>query len=416
MNAKILSIFILLAILALAACTPAATPALPTATALPPTVTPVPPTPSPVPPTFTPVPPTDTQVPPTATSTETPLPTATASLTPLPWSTASPTPIPLSPAGRIGFGMSYASKSNQVIIFGGIDVLTSKKTSNLGDTWVYDVASETWREMKPPVSPHPRQARLVYDAESDRSILYCNVENFCLNDGRCGVRDRTDTWAYDHNANTWTKMTAKGPVDHWWCEMAYDSESDRIILFGGWDLANNKGYKETWAYDYNSDTWTNMKPAVSPPGRNTHSMVYDSKADRILMWGGDSSIWEPDDPNVWAYDYNTNTWEEQASTPGPEPRWWPASAYHAGADRTIIYGGSQDGMTDMWAYDYSQNSWTELKPSVIPGKISENAMVYLPGIDRLFLFGGFTDYKYFLNLSWLYDYSTNMWTEVFPKP
>jgi hypothetical protein len=418
MNTKTLSILILLVILALAACTPATTPALPTATALPPTITPIPPSPSPVPPTFTPVPPTDTPVPPSATPvppTETPLPTATATQTSIPWSTASPTPIPWSPSGRIDFGMAYASKSNQVILFGGVDDIAFKQANNQNDTWIYDVASETWREMKPSVSPFRRQARLVYDAESDRTIQYCGVTN--LDSG--GIWDHVDTWAYDQNANTWTQMKAQGPIDHFWCEMAYDSESDRIILFGGWNFPKDEGFQETWAYDYNTDTWTDMKPAVSPPGRNAHMMVYDSKADRIIMWGGGTSSSIPedkDDRSVWAYDYNTNTWEEKASTTGPAPRWWPAGAYHEGADRTIIYGGSMNGMTDMWAYDYNQNSWTQLNPSVIPGKLSQNAMVYLPGLDRLFLFGGFTDFKYFLNLSWLYDYSANTWTKVFPKP
>lgn len=63
---------VLVAGIALAACTspeptPTPTPVPPTSTPVPPTATPVPPTPTPVPPTPTPVPPTPTPVPPTPT-------------------------------------------------------------------------------------------------------------------------------------------------------------------------------------------------------------------------------------------------------------------------------------------------------------------------------------------------------------
>jgi len=149
-------------------------------------------------------------------------------------------------------------------------------------------------------------------------------------------------------------------------------------------------------------------------------MTYDSKSDRIILWGGDSSTnGNPDAPNdesVWAYDFNTNTWEERKATPAPVGRYASAIAYAAGADRTILYGGFQDGSSDMWAYDYNKNAWTELKPSDNPGSISWHEMVYLPETDRLFLFGGKLPNGYFSDKTWLYDYTANAWTVVTPKP
>jgi hypothetical protein len=35
--------------------------------------------------------------------------------------------------------------------------------------------------------------------------------------------------------------------------MAYDSESDRVILFGG--CLGQTVWNETWAYDYNDNKW-----------------------------------------------------------------------------------------------------------------------------------------------------------------
>ena len=45
--------------------------------------------------------------------------------------------------------------------------------------------------------------------------------------------------------------------------MVYDTESDVIIMFGGHNGLKNVG--ETWVYDFNLNTWTNMEPSVNPP-------------------------------------------------------------------------------------------------------------------------------------------------------
>lgn len=323
------------------------------------------------------------------------------------------TPVPGSPSGRGLFGMTYDSKSDQVILFGGVAGNGNDQSAYQDDTWVFDVASQTWREMKPPVSPSPRGGRLVYDAESDRSILYCSMNETAENGPVL-----KDTWAYDHNTDTWTQMKAQGPTNSWMCEMVYDSESDRIILFGGWDVQLKRGFQETWAYDYNSDTWTEMKPAVSPAGHGSHNfMVYDSKADRVILWSEDGSEMgnQKRYSKIWEYDYNSNTWVAKDSTSGPDLGWWPAKAFHEGAERFIVYGGDIQGSSNMWAYDYQANTWTMLLPSAFPGDLFNNEMVYIPSLDRLFMFGGGNTAGPY-NHAWLYDYNANVWTEILPKP
>ena len=40
--------------------------------------------------------------------------------------------------------------------------------------------------------------------------------------------------------------------------MAYDSESQKTILFGGAGLDLDHPYDDTWTYDYIANKWTNM--------------------------------------------------------------------------------------------------------------------------------------------------------------
>lgn len=63
--------------------------------------------------------------------------------------------------------------------------------------------------------------------------------------------------------------------------MAYDAESDRAILF------NTDG--QTWAYDFDTDTWTHRAPKSPPPARTWYAITYDQGLDRVVVFGGEAA-------------------------------------------------------------------------------------------------------------------------------
>jgi hypothetical protein len=118
------------------------------------------------------------------------------------------------------------------------------------------------------------------------------------------------TWAYDYNTNTWENITVNiNPEIRYGHTMVYDSESDRIIMFGGYSYLNAKGLcDETWAFDYNTATWTKLNPTGELERRGA-KMEYDSANDKIILFGGV----DPDDQytmlaETWVFDYNANSW------------------------------------------------------------------------------------------------------------
>jgi N-acetylneuraminic acid mutarotase len=307
-----------------------------------------------------------------------------------------PTPVPaLGPSARGYVSMAYDSESDQIILFGG---QTGSGGQYSSETWAYDVATNKWTEMKPPAGPSKRAAAdLAYDAESDRMIMFDGVN--------------ADTWAYDFNTNTWQEMTL-GPagalVAFLGCRLAYDAESDRVILFGGYNFIGMHPLNETWSYDYNSDTWTQMKPSDSPTPRSFHAMAYDAESDRVIIWGGGENEKEP---NVWAYDYNKNTWEKMPYNGGPSDRFYTSMVYDAKMDRMILYGGPDDDQT--WSYNYNANRWTKLSPPKNPGIRLKYAITYSESAGRVILFGGQKgeDYVY-SDETWSYDLKANTWTNM----
>src|SRR5438552_3695161 len=306
---------------------------------------------------------------------------------------------PATPPPRIYDAVTDDAPSDRVILFGGEDT-----TAVLGDTWAYDFNSNGWTNADPPTRPVRRVYHAVaYYSESDRVILF----------GGSGNGDVfNDTWAYDFNLNTWTDMDpAIRPPPRYGHAMAYDSQSDRVILFSGYGL-NGKYFDDTWAYDFNANKWTNKDPFPKPPMRYCHATAYDAQSDRVILFGGDLAGGLFND--TWAYDFNTNAWTDMAPGLSPPATLCDAMAYDSESDRVILFGGYVSGVgvsNDTWAYNFNTNTWTDMNPLVKPPGRYYHATAYDSASDRVILFGGYDSGSNF-NDTWAYDFNTNAWTNM----
>jgi len=287
-----------------------------------------------------------------------------------------------------------------ILFTGGIIVLLFQgiHESNASNVELQDVA--TWRNMNPSTHPSGRNwMAMAYDSESDKVILF---------GGWADGRIYADTWAYDYKTNTWTNMNpSESPPPRYQSAMAYDSESDRVILFGGY--ASSGYLHDTWAYDYNTNTWTRMNPSTYPSARNNFAMVYNSKRDIIILYAGYSGSALSD---MWAYNYNINTWTQLYPTSYPISKYVYAMAYDSESDKVILFGGYSSSGTILdqtWAYDYDTNTWLHLNPPVIPRERYNFAMVYDSESDRIILYGGYSSSSDIFRETWTYDYNSNTW-------
>ena len=98
--------------------------------------------------------------------------------------------------------------------------------------------------------------------------------------------------------------------------LAYDSETGRMILLGGfmWE----QQLDDTWAYNVADNTWINLNPSASPPGRGAHGIAYDSKNKVVVMFDSDSNLPGGYDPgkllsDTWVYKYRQNPKDQRKS-------------------------------------------------------------------------------------------------------
>jgi hypothetical protein len=67
--------------------------------------------------------------------------------------------------------------------------------------------------------------------------------------------------------------------------LAYDSESDLVILSGG-GIGQDVIVDDTWAHDSVAGQWARMEPPRRPGVPSFGAMVYDAESDRIIWHGG----------------------------------------------------------------------------------------------------------------------------------
>ena len=263
--------------------------------------------------------------------------------------------------------------------------------------------------------PSPRGTlQMVHDPARDRLYLVGGISPVPCEDLACANSLIDDLWSFNPRSRTWTEISDQLPPREG-DAAALDSRSRQIIMFQPYFGAN-----ETWAYDVDNGSWENRHPAVEPPGRFGSMMVYDPRADRVLLFGGALLTDGTGLNDLWAYDYERNTWTERHPAVSPAPHQWHALVYVPTSNRTILFGGVNpvDGslLNDTWAYDYHRNRWTNLHPRQAPVPRMAHYMAFESRTNRLVMFGGFLGLgDQATNDTWLYDVATNRWSQVFPK-
>jgi N-acetylneuraminic acid mutarotase len=293
------------------------------------------------------------------------------------------------PSERYGAAMAYDEVNKRLVLFGG-----SEWDDDIfyDDTWTYNYSSSTWVELNPAIRPPSRfNPGIAYIPDRQAILIFGGY--------RTPDRHLNDTWLFDVKTDTWRELTpSNSPAPRGNVGMAYDAKNRRVILFGG-SSSSEYPYSDTWAYDFESNTWTQMHPTVSPKPQYGGGMVYDSLNERVLLLEGhwvtrDESgrVRDGYDGGLYTYDYAADTWSmiECQTPPG---RYWYSTAYDPDMGRMIVFGGIRwiGGYGNMydetWVYDSGTNTWYKSGEKG-PEKRYISAMAYDQGNDVTVLFGG----------------------------
>jgi len=233
-------------------------------------------------------------------------------------------------------------------------------------------ATAQWSLQPTTTAPTSRtDAAMAYDLGQGKTVLFggAGVTPFAL---------RNDTWT--HNGTDWTLATpSTSPTGRFGASMVFDPTRNVSVLFGGIASLISIGLPSNQTWEWNGTDWTQATPTTSPAGRAHYGLAYDLARQKVVMFGGSTNPGLLMTSNqTWEYDGLTWVQVAMTSAQNPGPRQYPGMTYHAGLNRTVLFGGinpQTGGNSDTWMYNGS--NWT-IAPvlSAPPGPRNAPKMVY----------------------------------------
>lgn len=201
-----------------------------------------------------------------------------------------------SPA-TVPFGRTQAeacrstTTSIKVVMFGGF----GGDGSYLNQTWEWDGYVQTWTLKSPATSPSSRVGHCMASGPTFTVMFGGSNSNSQLND------------TYKWDGTTWTALTPTTPPSiRSGAVMAYDVTNTKFVLFGG---SNEYNYlPETWSLNATGTAWTQLAPATSPPGLINAQMCWDTQSARVLLFGGITATTGEASNDTWSFNGATNNW------------------------------------------------------------------------------------------------------------
>jgi hypothetical protein len=176
----------------------------------------------------------------------------------------------------------------------------------------------------------------VYDIQRDSYIAF---------GGSKGMKQVSDeTWEW--NGTEWKKLEITNPEARQAFAMVYDSKRNKTVLFGGMGSTPQSMFNDTWEYDGKS--WTKVDTA-GPGARVSSGYTYDSKRGLFIIFGGMSSKGMLGD--TWAW--NGKNWQKLSDT-GPAARAMGYMAYNKDRDQVVLFGGRlgwPNDVNDTWIWN-----------------------------------------------------------------
>lgn len=273
------------------------------------------------------------------------------------WSSILPTGV--APPPRQFHTGVYDPNTNSLIVFGGSDC----NGGVFNDVWVLSAANgqsgtAAWKQLAP--------SGAVPSARESSTAIYDSVNNvMTIYAGDARGNQLGDVWTLT-NANgnggtpAWKMLSPTGtaPMTRTSHTAVYDSAGNRMIVFGG--LHGKSDLGDTWALTSanglgGTPAWSQLKIRGTGPVLAHHSAVYNASNNNMNLFGGtgtQAKLATTDHYFTLTNANGTGSGSPKWSVDGPAVRYLHSAFYDAGNNSLTIFGGahSQSALlyNDVW--------------------------------------------------------------------
>ncbi len=239
------------------------------------------------------------------------------------------------PSGRFGFDAVYDPVGHQLVIYSG------QGAGFFNDTWTLNLTTLEWRDVSPASdSARPKKrygSGAIFDSVT-RSLV--SFAGFTSEAGRF-----QDTQSFGLAGNSWADWSPSGTKPQVRCLLtaAFDKTGRRMIIYAG---QRSGALDDIWSFGLASRQWTNLTPAIKPPGR-FWSTSFVNGDGRFVIFGGSGA---GNFNDTWEFDLSARQWTQLQIANPPDQRNGMMGAYIDGEDRFIVFGGTGNNgnLNDLW--------------------------------------------------------------------
>ena len=308
------------------------------------------------------------------------------------------------PSGRTQVRMTYDQSSQHLVLFGGLTAFDSgtKQAYDLGDTWEW--ADGKWNQMHPAVTPPPRSIHvMVYDPVRSRTVMFGGKTGSIL------PKYLNDTWAYASGVWTELKPATQPPVRAF-AGAGYDSDRDRIVMYGGsitsldaTQATVTTNLYDTWEFD--GTDWKQVGP-TSGPQYVKPILEYDKARHQMLMMIEETTTLTP---HMYRYEPDSGVWTEITGVTLPTCV-NDAQMRYRDSTQTVILTGGVCSSSSSGTFEWDGAKWTTLTPTLNAPFAAGAASAYDISRDQIVTFGGTLSSGEIFPVN--YAFKDNTWTQL----
>lgn len=284
------------------------------------------------------------------------------------------------PTPRANASLTAHPRLEELLLFGG-EIFDGKRATLFSDLFRYGIKRNEWRLVSSAPCPPPRASHQAVAVPSDPPTLFVFGGEYS-SPTQTQFYHYKDLWALDLVSWTWTKVEAKnGPSARSGHRMVL--LRDKLAVFGGFfdNLRDVKYYNDLYLFDLGLYKWSRVpvEPGASIPlpRSGCQFVAHPSVADQAIVFGGYFK------KKAVQKQFNMNTAKGSSGGAGA------AAASADAADDALEVGHE---FKDMWVFDLGRNSWSTAKRSGRPpSQRSGFSMVADAPRGRLVCFGGVHD-------------------------